>query len=54
MGTPSKPGTQAFDSSALAASFDKKLPGYAGAFSIEVLRGGQSNPTYKLNTAKQS
>jgi RIO-like serine/threonine protein kinase len=27
-----------------------KLPGFAGPLSVEMFKGGQSNPTYKLNT----
>ena len=40
----------AFDTQALAAWLQQHLPGFAGPLSVEMFKGGQSNPTYKLIT----
>ncbi|MBK7049327.1 MAG: phosphotransferase [Rhodoferax sp.] len=45
---------QAFDIAALSAWLEKNLPGFAGPLTVESFKGGQSNPTYKLNTPTQS
>jgi aminoglycoside phosphotransferase (APT) family kinase protein len=45
---------QKFDVAALAAWLTKKLPGFTGPLSVESFKGGQSNPTYKLNTPTQN
>jgi aminoglycoside phosphotransferase (APT) family kinase protein len=45
---------QAFDLAALSAWLEKNLPGFAGPLTVESFKGGQSNPTYKLNTPTQS
>src|SRR5664279_1074024 len=45
---------QKFDVAALAAWLTKNLPGFTGPLSVESFKGGQSNPTYKLNTPTQS
>src|SRR5674476_1407326 len=45
---------QAFDVAALTVWLTDKLPGFCGPISVESFKGGQSNPTYKLNTPTQS
>lgn len=44
----------AFDVAALEAWLHKNLPGFQGPLSVEMFKGGQSNPTYKLNTPARS
>jgi aminoglycoside phosphotransferase (APT) family kinase protein len=53
-GTQTVSEKQAFDVAALARWLDKNLPGFVGPLTVELFKGGQSNPTYKLNTPKQS
>ncbi len=40
----------AFDVAALQSWLQQHLPGFAGPVSVEMFKGGQSNPTYKLLT----
>ncbi|WBY02132.1 phosphotransferase [Ramlibacter tataouinensis] len=40
----------AFDVAALTAWLRQNLPGFEGPLSVELFKGGQSNPTYKLVT----
>ena len=40
----------AFDVAALSAWLSEHLPGFAGPLTVEMFKGGQSNPTYKLIT----
>jgi aminoglycoside phosphotransferase (APT) family kinase protein len=40
----------AFDTQALTSWLQQHLPGFAGPLSVEMFKGGQSNPTYKLIT----
>ena len=54
IGTQAVSEKQAFDVVALSAWLDKKLPGFCGPLTVESFKGGQSNPTYKLNTPTQS
>ncbi len=42
--------SHAFDTAALQAWLEAKLPGFEGPLSVEQFKGGQSNPTYKLIT----
>ena len=44
----------AFDTAALSAWLRQHLPGFEGPLSVEMFKGGQSNPTYKLVTPTQS
>ncbi|MCO4094877.1 MAG: phosphotransferase family protein, partial [Acidovorax sp.] len=44
----------AFDTGALTAWLEKNMEGFAGPLSVEMFKGGQSNPTYKLNTPTAS
>ena len=54
IGTQAVSDKQAFDVVALSAWLDKNLPGFCGPLTVESFKGGQSNPTYKLNTPTQS
>ena len=38
------------DEAALARWLQKHVPGFQGPLQVEMFKGGQSNPTYKLNT----
>jgi aminoglycoside phosphotransferase (APT) family kinase protein len=40
----------AFDTQALANWLSARLPGFEGPLSVQMFKGGQSNPTYKLIT----
>jgi aminoglycoside phosphotransferase (APT) family kinase protein len=53
VGTRPVSGTHAFDVQALEAWLTGHLPGFAGPLSVEMFKGGQSNPTYKLITPSQ-
>lgn len=54
VGTRPVSDKHAFDVPALEAWLKKNLPGFDGPLSVEMFKGGQSNPTYKLGTPKQS
>ncbi len=54
IGTQAVSDKQAFDIADLSAWLDKNLPGFCGPLTVESFKGGQSNPTYKLNTPTQS
>ncbi|GER10094.1 phosphotransferase [Variovorax boronicumulans] len=43
-----------FDVNALAAWLESNLEGFAGPLTVEMFKGGQSNPTYKLVTPARS
>ena len=43
-----------FDTQALTAWLEKNLEGFAGPLTVEMFKGGQSNPTYKLITPGRS
>jgi len=49
-GTRAVSAQQQFDTEALAVWLTAQVPGFAGPLSVEQFKGGQSNPTYKLNT----
>lgn len=51
--TPVREGF-AFDEAALAGWMEKNVEGYAGPMQVEQFKGGQSNPTYRLNTPGKS
>ena len=42
-----------FDVSTLQAWLEQNMPGFAGPLSVEMFKGGQSNPTYLLATPTQ-
>ena len=50
VGTRPVSATHAFDVAALAAWMARQVDGFAGPLSVEMFKGGQSNPTYKLIT----
>jgi aminoglycoside phosphotransferase (APT) family kinase protein len=54
VGTRPVSDKHAFDLEALTAWLEKNLPGFSGPLSVEMFKGGQSNPTYKLNTPQRS
>jgi aminoglycoside phosphotransferase (APT) family kinase protein len=43
-----------FDVAALTAWLSVHLDGFAGPLSVEMFKGGQSNPTYKLITPQRN
>ena len=54
IGTRPVSDKHAFDTAALTAWLEKNLEGFAGPLTVEMFKGGQSNPTYKLVTPGQS
>ena len=54
LGTRPVSEQHAVDLGALTAWLDRNLTGFAGPLSVEMFKGGQSNPTYKLNTPTKS
>ena len=54
IGTRPVSDKHAFDIEALTAWLEKNLEGFAGPLTVEMFKGGQSNPTYKLVTPSQS
>jgi aminoglycoside phosphotransferase (APT) family kinase protein len=54
IGTRAVSEQHAFDTVALSAWLQKNLDGFEGPLSVEMFKGGQSNPTYKLITPRQS
>ena len=54
IGTKEVQGKHLFDVAALEAYLLQHLPGFAGPLTAEMFKGGQSNPTYKLNTPTHS
>ncbi|MEC5213277.1 aminoglycoside phosphotransferase (APT) family kinase protein [Polaromonas sp. CG_9.5] len=54
IGTRAVTDSQAFDADALSAYLKVHLDGFAGPLSVEIFKGGQSNPTYKLITPSAS
>ena len=54
VGTRPVTGTHAFDVSALESWLVANMTGFEGPLSVEMFKGGQSNPTYKLITPKSA
>ena len=54
IGTRAVSEQHAFDTAALSAWLEKNLEGFNGPLTVEMFKGGQSNPTYKLITPGQS
>lgn len=54
VGTRAVSGAHAFDVAALEAYLADRLPGFQGPLSVEMFKGGQSNPTYKLITPSRN
>ena len=54
VGTRPVSDQHAFDIEALTAWLSRNMEGFAGPLTVEMFKGGQSNPTYKLVTPAQS
>ena len=54
VGTGAVSEKHTFDVTALTAWLGKHLSGFAGPLDVEMFKGGQSNPTYKLITPSKS
>jgi aminoglycoside phosphotransferase (APT) family kinase protein len=54
VGTGAVGDKHAFDIAALTAWLNANLEGFKGPLTVEMFKGGQSNPTYKLNTPSKS
>ena len=54
IGTRAVSQQHAFDTETLAEWLGSHLPGFEGPLSVEMFKGGQSNPTYKLVTPGNS
>ena len=54
VGTKAVSDKHVFDVAALSSYLDKHLPGFQGPLTVEMFKGGQSNPTYKLVTPSMS
>jgi aminoglycoside phosphotransferase (APT) family kinase protein len=53
-GTKSISSQHEFDHGVLTAYLQAHLDGFSGPLTVEQFKGGQSNPTFKLNTPKRS
>ena len=54
IGTRAVSDKHAFDTAALTAWLERHLEGFRGPLAVEMFKGGQSNPTYKLTTPARS
>ena len=54
VGTKPVTDQHAIDIGVLTAWLERNLPGFAGPLTLEMFKGGQSNPTYKLLTPGRS
>jgi aminoglycoside phosphotransferase (APT) family kinase protein len=54
VGTRAVSDQHAFDTAALTAWMDQHVEGFTGPIQVEMFKGGQSNPTYKLVTPNKS
>ena len=54
IGTRPVSDKHAFDTAALTAWLEKNLEGFTGPLTVEMFKGGQSNPTYKLVTPQRA
>ena len=54
VGTRAVTASQAFDADALGVYLSAHLDGFCGPLNVEIFKGGQSNPTYKLITPRAS
>ena len=54
VGTRGVTAQHAFDVAALTAYLDQHMPGFEGPLQVEIFKGGQSNPTYKLISSAKS
>ena len=51
-GTIAVPDRHRVDAQALSAWLRDRVPGFSGPLAIELFKGGQSNPTYRLSTPR--
>ena len=54
VGTREVSDAHRFDTQALTLWLKAHMPGFSGPLEVEMFKGGQSNPTYKLNTPSKS
>ncbi len=54
VGTRPVSGQHVFDVPDLQVWLSHNLPGFAGPLTVELFKGGQSNPTYKLLTPSKN
>jgi aminoglycoside phosphotransferase (APT) family kinase protein len=54
IGTRPVSAQHAFDTAALERWLQPRLPSFAGPLTVEMFKGGQSNPTYKLITPQRN
>lgn len=54
LGTKPVAGSHLFDEAALSRYLEQHLAGFQGSLTVEMFKGGQSNPTYKLVTPSMS
>ena len=54
IGTRPVSAQHAFDTTALERWLQPRLPSFAGPLTVEMFKGGQSNPTYKLITPQRN
>ena len=54
VGTRAVSGQHAFDTDALTGWMKQHVEGFEGPLQVEMFKGGQSNPTYKLVTPGKS
>jgi len=54
VGTRPVSGRHAIDVAALSAWLEQHLEDFQGPLTVEMFKGGQSNPTYKLVTPRRS
>ena len=54
IGTKAVTGAHVIDVDSLSGWLDKNLDGFKGPLTLEIFKGGQSNPTYKLITPSTS
>ncbi len=54
IGTRAVTGSHAFDTGALSRYLEANLREFTGPLTVEIFKGGQSNPTYKLLTPGQA
>ena len=54
VGTKPVAEKHSFDVAALEAWLAKNLDGFRGPLTVSMFKGGQSNPTYKLDTPSRS
>src|SRR4051812_4126155 len=54
VGTREVSGKHAFDTARLSTWLASNLSGFKGPLTVQMFKGGQSNPTYKLVTPSRS